>query len=246
MVERSIRAYQAAPATPRVKRRKHEVAKRARAAQREPSELEGEEVEEKETQDEGGHDDPDEREDEDRSIQGPSTVECGGDAERDPDDELDDRGSKREQRRFWEPVGDQLAYGRVVLVRAAEIAAQHVAQVLPVLDEQRIVQPEFLPNPLDHRVARVDPSVGLRRVDRRDLRRRECERDDRPEDDDSPSDTPQRVARHQRMPPTRTRVRRSRVGSRASRSPSPRSPKPSIAKTTAPPGKATSQGDVTR
>src|SRR6266511_3086987 len=98
----------------------------------------------------------------------------------------------------------------------AQIAVDKALEVAPVLDVERIVEPELLPDALDDRVRGAEAGVRPGRVDGREERGAERERDDCPEDEDRPADALRGVAEHgladssheQPAPPLEGRIER--------------------------------------
>src|SRR5262249_17961875 len=153
---------------------------------------------------------------------------------RDPEQEPDDRSSDGERERDRDPRPDQRPDLLRVVERVAEIPVQQAAEVVAVLREYRLVEPEPVIDERDGLRRRLTPRQQPGDIVRRDEEHHEDERDDHPEHDQAEADAPKEEPRHRRFLRLNSRSPR---GSNASRTLSPNRLNASVVVSRKTPGK---------
>ncbi len=201
-----MRAYQAAPGSPRASAGRIDRREGGRSAEGEPGQLEGEEVEEEKTQHELGHDDTEQRTTQDRAVQGSLPVQGGHDPKRHTDDYGDDHSGRGERRRRRQPAYDQAADGLTGGVGAAQVPVKKPADVEAVLDPKGPIEAELSANYLVLGMGGAYSRVQLCRVHRGEEGHPECHDRDRKEHEEHPSDPSEHVADHDGTPQGRVQL----------------------------------------
>ena len=95
------------------------------------------------------------------------------DSKRDTECHRDEHGKENELERGWPVDGKIVQYRPPGEDGAAPVSLNQPAQVVPVLNGQRIIEPELLPDLLVHLGGRLCPGRQSRGVSRHDPRQRE-------------------------------------------------------------------------
>jgi hypothetical protein len=134
------------------------------AAGRKPAELDGEETDEHEREQEGGRRLSEHREEFRRLIDPGILLHRRCDTERDADEHAESEREAGQQERRAGAVPDELHGRAAEAVRLSHVAARKIRQKAPVLDDDRIGEPELLAEHLPVGLGRLRRQHQVRRV----------------------------------------------------------------------------------
>lgn len=185
-------------------RRKHQEAQvergilgqRYEARGGEPAQPQAEEQDQQETEEEGRDRGPGERTDRNDAVEPRTRSGRGDDASGDADRERDEERESRQLEGHGKAVDDRAEHRLVRSDRAAEVALQHLRRPADVLDRQRLVQSEVLPDLSDRRGVRALAEHERYRISGREPQHEERPKGQEKEHRDHRHATRQEIAEH--------------------------------------------------
>ncbi len=160
-----MRAYQAAPGSPRASAGSTSAGSDAVAPSGKMGKLVGEQVEQEKTKDKLGRNDAEERASQDSPVGRTLPFERGQDAEREADNDLDNKPRGRKRHGCGQAAEDDRGHRLPGRVRLAQVPVQQAHKVAVVLHDDGAVQAEHPARQFVLGVTRAQSGVQARWVD---------------------------------------------------------------------------------
>ena len=176
----------------------------------------------------------DETADHQHLIQRSAAIEGRCDTQCQTDQQFAEDGCDHQQQRRRQPRPDQLCHLGPLQIAPPQIALHQSAEIAPILDDERLIEAEVLPD-AGYRLGCGRPSGNLaHRIGGQDVKQKECDETDADQYKHRTDQAPGKVGGHQSAPLC--------VGSSTSRSASPTRLNASASSSTAAPGMNTNHG----